>query len=78
MASPAVASLGTQWQGEEERVLCTPLTASGASDAEVARVGIGKGQGLTRIQGLVFGNDFHFCSFGFNLFEQVIDVWATM
>ena len=23
MASPAVASLGTQWQGEEERVLCT-------------------------------------------------------
>ena len=34
MASPAVASLGAQWPGEEERVLCTPLTASGASDAE--------------------------------------------
>ena len=49
MASPAVASLGTQWQGEEERVLCTPLTASGASDAEVARVGTCKGPSLAMI-----------------------------
>ena len=49
MASPAVASLGAQWQGEEERVLCTPLTASGASGAEVARVGTGKGPTLPMI-----------------------------
>ena len=49
MASPAMASLGAQWQGEEERVLCTPLTASGTSGAEVDKVGIGKGPSLAMI-----------------------------
>ena len=30
-------------RGEEERVLCTPLTASGAGEVQLARVGTGKG-----------------------------------
>ena len=31
--------------GEEERVLCTPLTTSGASEVQLARVGTGMGYG---------------------------------
>ena len=39
---------GVHWHGEGE-VLLTPLTASGARGAEVARVGTGKGQDLVMI-----------------------------
>ena len=49
---------------EKERVLCTPLTASGVSEAEVARVGTREGRGHLTILSFGFGHDFILNSFG--------------
>ena len=48
-----------------ERVLCTPLTASGASEVRLACVGTEMGRGHLTILSFWFCHDFILNSFGF-------------